>query len=185
MQSKFNLLDKFIRHLRLRKIRPYFKEKKVVADLGCGDGSVLKFLSSKIKIGYGLDKNILELKEKNLYFSCQDITESLPLENERFEIVLLLAVLEHLVNPISLFKEIKRILKTEGLLILTTPTPKSQGLLEFLAFKLKLISQKEIKEHKHYYSQRELIDLLRENDLKILKMESFCFGFNTLAIAKK
>ena len=184
-QQEFNLLDKFIRYLRLRKILPYLKENDIVCDLGCGDGSILKFLSSKIKEGYGIDKDVLEFEEKNLRFIRRDITKPLPFENKKFDVILFLAVLEHLEPSNSVFNEAWRILKTGGLFILTTPAPRSRSLLEFLAFRLKIISRKEIKGHKHYYSKQELIELLDRHNFKILKLESFCLGFNTLAVAQK
>jgi SAM-dependent methyltransferase len=185
LQQEFNLLDKFIRYLRLRKILPYLKKESIICDLGCGNGSIIKLLSSKIKEGYGIDKNNPEFEEKNLHFIQGDIAKPLPLENEKFNIVLFLATLEHLESPDSVFNETWRILKTKGLLILTTPTPQSRPLLEFLAFKLKIISLEEVKDHKHYYSKQELIGLLKKYKFKILKLESFCIGFNTLVVACK
>lgn len=182
--NDFNLLDKFIRHLRISKILPYLKKEDIVCDLGCGDGSSLRFLSSRIKEGYGLDKNIRESKENNLYFLSQDITSPLPFEDNKFDIILSLAVLEHLDSFGSLIKEAKRVLKNNGLFILTTPTPASKTLLEFLAFKLKIISEKEIRDHKHYYTKEELINLFKDN-FQILKIKTFSFKFNTLIVLKK
>ncbi len=185
LQQEFNLLDKFIRYLRLRKILPCLGINNVVCDLGCGNGSILKFLSSKIKEGYGIDKNTPEFEEKNLHFIRGDIIQSLPFENEKFDVILLLAILEHLESPNSVFYEAYRILKPGGRFILTTPAPRSQPLLEFLAFKLKIISQEEIKEHKHYYSKQELIDLLKKHNFKVLKLKPFCLELNTLVVAQK
>lgn len=184
-QREFNLLDKFIRYLRFKKILPHLEINSIVCDLGCGDGSILKFLSSKIKEGYGIDKKISEFKGKNLHFIRGDITQALPFENKKFNVVLLLAVLEHLESPNSVFREIYRVLKPKGGLILTTPAPRSRFLLEFLAFKLKIISQEEIAEHKHYYSKQELIDLLEKHNFKVLKLKPFCLGLNTLVVAQK
>jgi 2-polyprenyl-3-methyl-5-hydroxy-6-metoxy-1,4-benzoquinol methylase len=184
-QQEFNLLDKFIRHLRLKEISPYLKKDDVVCDLGCGDGNVLRTLSPKIKKGYGIDKESLDSEEGNLRFTRGDITKALPFENEQFDAILSLAVLEHLESLDSIFNEAGRTLKKQGLFILTTPTPSSKLLLEFLAFKLGVISSKEIKEHKHYYSKQELVDLFKKYDFKTMKLKRFCLGLNTLAVAQK
>jgi len=184
-QQEFNLLDKFIRHLRLREISPYLKKNDVVCDLGCGDGSILEALSLKIKEGYGIDKESSDYKKGNLRFIRGDIAKPLPFKNERFDAILFLAVLEHLESPDFIFNEAGRILKRKGLFILTTPTPSSKPLLEFLAFKLGIISSREIKEHKHYYSKQELIKLSKKYNFKMIKLKQFCLGFNTLAVARK
>ena len=57
----------------------------------------------------------------------------------------MLAVLEHLDHPIEIVKEIERILKPKGKLILTVPSRNSKPVLEFLAYKLKI--------QKHRYFQ--------------------------------
>lgn len=184
-QQEFNLLDKFIRHLRLREISSYLKKNDIVCDLGCGDGSILQALSPKIKEGYGIDKESSDFKKGNLRFIRGDITEILPFGSEQFDVILFLAALEHLVSPDFILKEAYRTLKKEGLFVLTTPAPASKTLLEFLAFKLGVISSREIKEHKHYYSKQELINLLKKHNFKTIKLKPFCLGFNTLAVARK
>lgn len=137
LQKEFNLLDKFIRYLRLIKIVPYLGLDRVVCDLGSGDGIVLKSISKKIREGYGVDKEVPKFKEENLHYIRADITQPLPFENEKFDIVLFLAVLEHLELSNIILSEVWRILKYGGKFILTTPAPQSRWLLEFLAFKLK------------------------------------------------
>jgi ubiquinone/menaquinone biosynthesis C-methylase UbiE len=184
-QQEFNLLDKFIRYLRLREISPYLKKNDVVCDLGCGNGSILEALSPEIKEGHGIDKESFDSEKGNLRFVRGDITKPLPFKNEQFDVILFLAALEHLESPDSIFNEAGRILKKKGLFVLTTPSPSSKPLLEFLAFKLGAISSREIKEHRHYYSKQELIDLFKKYNFETIKLKQFCLGFNTLAVAQK
>ncbi len=185
LQKEFNFFDKFIRYLRLKKILPYIDKNKIVCDLGCGDGTILKTISERIKEGYGLDVKMASSDKTNLHFIEADIAKPLPLESDKFDAVFLLAVLEHLESPDIILNEIRRILKPDGKLVLTTPSPRSRPLLEFLAFKLKLISRDEIMDHKHYYSKKELNDLLIKFGFKILKIKTFEFGLNLLAVAEK
>jgi 2-polyprenyl-3-methyl-5-hydroxy-6-metoxy-1,4-benzoquinol methylase len=182
---KFNWLDKFMSYLRLKQIKPYIGEGGIICDLGCGDGNVLKSVSLKIKNGIGLDRDIMNSRKDNLCFIQADVIQPLPLENNKFDVVLLLAVLEHLTSHGVLFEEIWRILRPGGKLILTTPSPHSRFLLEFLAFKLKIISKEGVLDHKHYYSKQELKDLLLKFGFKIIKIKSFEFGMNFLAVAQK
>ena len=72
---------------------------------------------------------------------------------------------------------------------MTTPTPISKPLLEFLAFKLHIINEEEIKEHVHYYSRKDIDDLIlklsESYKLEIIKYKRFEFGFNSLIVIKK
>jgi len=191
LQRKSDWLNKFLQHLRFSQIKPYIKKEDIICDLGCGDRSFLKILAPEIREGYGIDidKETPEFKEKNSHFISGDITKPLPFEDEKFNAVLCSAVLEHLESPDSIFIEVWRILKRKGLFILTTPAPPSQPLLEFLAFILKITPEKkvreDIKEHKHYYSKQELINLLEQHNFKILELKPFCLGLNILAVARK
>jgi SAM-dependent methyltransferase len=77
----------------------------------------------------------------------------LPFEDNYFNAVTLLAVVEHL-NPDSmalLFKESRRVLKPGGMVILTTPAAWSDGLLKFMA-QINLVSAEEIHEHAFAYN---------------------------------
>jgi SAM-dependent methyltransferase len=77
----------------------------------------------------------------------------LPFDHDYFEVVTLLAVVEHL-NPDSLaelFKESRRVLRPGGMVILTTPAAWSDGLLHLMAH-LNLVSAEEIHEHAFAYT---------------------------------
>ena len=99
----------------------------------------------------------------------------------------MLAVLEHLdlilVNP--LFSEFKRVLKPNGKIILTSPTPKSKNIMDFLAFKLGIISKLEIGDHKKYYSKKDLEKLSRQNGFVLEEYKTFQFGLNSLCLFEK
>lgn len=97
----------------------------------------------------------------------------------------MLAVLEHLQCPEEIIKEIYRVLKPGGTLILTTPSPLSKPLLEFLAFKLNLIDRNEIADHKQYFSVEALRRLLAINKFAINKLHTFEAGFNIFAKTTK
>lgn len=63
-------------------------------------------------------------KKYNLEYKLADIANT-EFEGEKFDIILLLEVLEHLNTPYSVFNEIYRILKPKGYIILTYPNPLS------------------------------------------------------------
>jgi ubiquinone/menaquinone biosynthesis C-methylase UbiE len=67
-----------------------------------------------IKRGGGMSNS----GDPNLFLATAD---ALPFQDEIFDAVLLIEVLEHIVNDVAALKEISRVMKPEGLLTLTAP----------------------------------------------------------------
>lgn len=105
-----------------------------ILDIGTGEGNVLFTLRDKFSKLYGLDfsqtafdraqqiKSILSDKEQNkIFFSCNDANQKLPFDDSSFDVILLLAVLEHVFDPYRVLREAKRVLKPGGMLFLSVP----------------------------------------------------------------
>lgn len=78
---------------------------------------------------------------------------SLPFDDGFFNVVTLLAVVEHL-NPDSMaliFREVHRVLCSGGRVIMTTPAAWSDSLLHLMA-RMQLVSAEEINEHAYAYT---------------------------------
>jgi 2-polyprenyl-3-methyl-5-hydroxy-6-metoxy-1,4-benzoquinol methylase len=183
------MLDKTIELLRLSKINKYIKPNLVILDLGCGyNGSLLNSISNKIKNGVGVDLSVSDKKiNKNIKLIEGKADNRIELKSNSFDLVTALALIEHVENPGKMVKEAYRLLKKGGLFLITTPSVSSKPILEFLAFKLGVISYEEIKDHKRYYDIKSLKLLLIDSGFKANKINinSFEFGMNILAIAKK
>lgn len=180
------LLEPFLRRMRISKIIKHIPDNCILCDVGCGfDAKFLLDISDRILKGYGFDKKIKNKYIKNIELMSADISDNIPLPDESVDRVTLLAVLEHLSNYETVLSECYRILKCGGALILTTPSPISKPLLEFLSFKLNIVSPDEIEDHKHYYSKRDLADILERAGFENAEIKSFEFGLNNMAIAFK
>ena len=118
-----------------------------------------------------------------IFFKEADLNQTLPLTDNSVDIVTALAVIEHLNQPNIFVNEIFRILKPGGECILTTPAPTSKALLEFLAYKIHIISEKDIRDHKQYLNRSGIITLFEKFDS--VTISYFQFGLNTLIHAKK
>lgn len=184
---KEELLEPILRQMRINRIKKYIPSDCFLCDVGCGFNA--KFLLSMepfVKKGIGFDKKVSSLKSNKIYLKNVGLDKTLPLESEQVNCVTLLAVLEHLEYPTEILQECHRILKSGGVLILTTPTPTSKPILEFLSFKLHIVNPVEIADHKNYFNGNQLTHMLKNDcgfDNVIAK--TFQFGLNNLVIAYK
>jgi len=96
-----------------------------VLSVGCGTAAELRPLTERGFFALALDPErsfLLDGKAKaNAEDYIQAIGEKMPLHNNVFDVVLLFEVLEHVINPDAVLKEINRVLKPDQLLLLTVP----------------------------------------------------------------
>ena len=180
------LLDNFIRFLRIKKVKKYIPKNVVLCDLGCGPTAFfLNLLKTKIEKGVGIDKKIKQVSRENLKLINFEIQKQILLPDKSIDCLTMLAVLEHLNYPEQVLKECWRVLKKNGFLIITVPSPIADPVLRFLAYKLKLIETKELEDHKHYFSVKKLSKILKQTGFQVLKLKKFEFGFNIFVLAVK
>ena len=116
------------------------------------------------------------------------IEETLPkLENELLDVVLLISVLEHLVDPGFVLQSVWHLLKPSGVLLVNVPTWIGKRFLEFSAFRLGLSPKMEMDDHKMYYGKRDLWPILVRAGFKPseIQLRYHKFGLNLLAVARK
>jgi len=156
-------------------------------DIGCAYGYYTKFYLNKCKNVYGIDPNedLIKIAKKRypkIKFKIGS-AEKIPFKDNYFDVVLLNDVLEHVNNEEKTLSEIYRVLKENGIIILTVP---HKGLFRFMDVdnyswyarnkfpKLYKIIRKEItvkpgyeKKHRHYSIKD--IEKLFEGKFKIEK----------------
>lgn len=91
-------------------------------DLGCGDGDYSRRLKA---LGFQVTAADLDAGRFRdagaVPFKRCDVTERLPFDDQSFDYVVFLEIIEHLRNPYSVVQELNRILKPQGQLVLSTP----------------------------------------------------------------
>lgn len=188
LMSKEPFLEPILRKLRIKKITNHISKDCDLCDFGCGTRALLlNTLKPYIRSGVGLDLRLKPQSDKKFKLIQCNLDEDVPLRSNIIDVITSLAVLEHLNNPLKNLTEAHRILKKGGVLILTTPAPVSKKILEFLTFKLGILSIDTVGDHKNYFDKKILKDMLicagfEESKVKI---KSFQIGFNNLVIAKK
>jgi SAM-dependent methyltransferase len=115
-------IDRIIREAK----RYGVKEGANILDCGSGPGKVAAFLSDSFntKSVFGLDINADELKVSaipNVMLANMDTGRKLPFKDSSFDLVFCNHVIEHLLDPDNLLDEVSRVLKNDGVFVVTTP----------------------------------------------------------------
>lgn len=186
-----SIIDKILAVLRYNQIKKYILSDQVVVDLGCGyQADFIRHLLTKEKIlkAIGVDWRINQAKPiTGLELIQADLNKAVRLPNNSADLIMATAVIEHLEPPIIIIKEMHRILKAKGIAIITSPSPVAKQILEILAYKLKIIDEQEIRDHKKYYTKKELADIFIKAGFRRekIKIKGFLLGLNNLVISEK
>lgn len=97
-----------------------------ILDAGCGDATFLGFVHQRFPdfALHGCDfapSRLVQAKIPTLQLTQADLHKGLPYEDAQFDVVYSGEVLEHLWNPDSFVKEIQRVTKPGGHVIMSTP----------------------------------------------------------------
>ena len=167
------------------------KEGEKVLDLGCGNGRWSKVFKKKKVDYFGIDNSerLIEIAKENFpeaKFLVGDAL-NLPFPDDFFDEVYSIALLHHIPSEdfrIKVLKEAKRVLKPGGILILTCwkihQWREIFALLKYTLLKLIGRSKLDFKDffvpwgkkmlrYYHFFTQRELENLLRKVGFEILE----------------
>jgi ubiquinone/menaquinone biosynthesis C-methylase UbiE len=203
-QRNYNL---FAKDFALRRQKPwpeieslilkYFKENNKVLDLGCGSGQYSQIFKDKNAFYFGVDfsEKLIEIA-KNQYLNTTINNKiqfifanafSLPFEDNFFDLVFSIATLHHIPSQKlrkEFIKEIKRVLKKDGILIITVWNLFNKKnyfkILKANFLKLLRLSKLDFndiilplgpipKVYFHCFRKKEVEDLLVKNQFQILE----------------
>lgn len=166
-------MNKYGRPYELRRIkiiksiynRIAFEKTWKAADIGCGIGfyaDIIRPLVSKIECLDISPQNIKICRSKGYDAVSHDINQGLPYEDSEFDFVNALEIIEHLENPLYFLEELKRIIKPQKYLFISTLNRISPE-----GWKGRIVEKIKNKKwdgwdstHKHLFSYSEFMNIL-------------------------
>lgn len=149
--------------------------KVMLLEAGCGAGRHLFPLASNKFVEYSVGVDFShgairiakrlssQQKIEGVAFVTGDI-RNLPFRDDDFDVVLSLGVIEHFSDPLPLIMEMKRVLKSNGLLFLETPNKSAFAMTEAM-----ITRAKERFGRQDLYSPEELGVLVKKCDMHLIK----------------
>lgn len=111
--------------------RNLLNKKMIVLDAGCGSGQHSLKIAPYVKRVIGIDRDLKNLKIakvsarleniKNVQFGYGDLEKKISFKKETFDLAILFDVLEHIVKRQLFLKGVKRVLKSNGRVIVVIP----------------------------------------------------------------
>ncbi|OLC60476.1 MAG: hypothetical protein AUG14_04625 [Candidatus Rokubacteria bacterium 13_1_20CM_2_68_19] len=140
-----------------------------LVDVGCGVGNLIGVARGRCQTVHGCDVSevaVVEACGRGVIGVCADLnTGALPYRSGAFDRATCLEVIEHVIDPLQLLRELHRVLRPAGRLILTTPN------IRYFRNVARLVWRGEFPHtttdtfvwgggHLHYFTRRDLAGLL-------------------------
>jgi len=147
-------------------ISKYANKTTTILDIGCGPGLLLSELQNNGREIFGVDLSPIALefcKKRGLKNVSLADAGALPFSDNTFDVVLLLDMLEHVQDDSGVLREARRVLKSEGIVIIFVP-----------CFNFLWTKNDEISHHYRRYTLPELTNKISSN-FTILRKTYFNF----------
>jgi len=171
MNSKSIYKNDFRKNCKKYNYISSFKPGRLL-DVGCRHGSFLKFL-----VPFGWDAEGFEFSDTipnpfNCKISYNDIHQY---DDERFDVVTMWAVLEHLYHPNEYISHIHNILKEDALLVVQVP--------KFNSYSARFLYHDDVPRHVSAFTSKWIVHYLAQFGFKVISINTKCTiwygGFDT------
>ncbi len=179
--ARYEKCAQIVSNLILKKPSSGEPKTMKILDVGCGDGVLLSFIEKKLNSRsselYGVDLShkaisAAQNKIKNGHFYKSSVYK-LPFQENTFDVIVSTDVIEHVSRPKKMLKEIKKVAKENGNIIIGTP--------------IKYTEEPQDKNHYQEFYPKQLIELIKLffKDCKLIKSHNllyFCLYNRSLKI---
>lgn len=173
-----NLIEKISIKIKERQILNNLLNKKFklkILDIGCGNGRFLTNISNSRFDKYGVEINpegYKRCREKKLKTYNQEL-KNINFEDNFFDAITLWHVIEHLDNPSEVMLNIKKILKKEGILVISTPNTTSLG----FKYGQSLWFHLDVPRHLILYNKKSLEYFFDKTGFKVIQEKNIFYDF--------
>lgn len=160
--------------------------KLKILDIGCWDGSYAVRFKKRTNIVYGVESSrtaATKAKQKRIIVQQGNYMEERFFTNIKFDIVVAGEIIEHVFDTDLFLEKIKKNLKKNGILLLSTPNVASLPRRLLLLLGINPILEfrnipKITAGHIRYFTFRDLHGLLTEHNFEIISSRSDVLNFN-------
>ena len=167
-------LQRYWQRRRYVLIRKYLEGEESILDIGCGSSRIIQSLPGAVAMDVAIRK-VRFLQKTNSKRVCAS-TFHLPFKDHSFSQAIHSQVIEHIPLDKNIYRELNRVMKPDGNLIIGTPdygriwwpiTEYFYGLLMPNAY---------ADEHITHYTKESLTEILEEHGFKVLSHIYICAG---------
>lgn len=174
------LLQRWRIYLAAKAIRPHDR----VLDIGCFQGEFLIYVEKRIDTGIGIDPLLgiesIGEKIKLLRWSFQ---EPMPFPDNYFDVIVMLATIEHINDREAIAREGSRLLKSAGRMIITVPEPAVDIVIDLLV-RLRLADGMSLEQHSGFKPD-SLPGIFSNYGFRLAARRKFQLGLNNLFVFEK
>jgi 2-polyprenyl-3-methyl-5-hydroxy-6-metoxy-1,4-benzoquinol methylase len=179
------LLSPFLEQTRLRQAARHIPAGAAILDIGCGRARILRHIAPP-KRYVGLDVLSAPVESNRAAYPQH---EFLIVDSQRadlaglgaFDVILMVAVIEHFHHPLDVLRQSASRLTEHGHIVITTPHPRGERVLDVGA-RFRICSPEAHEEHQPLLRKEQLRDLAQQAGLRLHHYRTFLCGMNQLAI---
>ena len=179
-KAPFELVIRQFRWQRSRKILRLMDPGRIL-DVGCGRGRMLDEFKRRgwETFGTELSEQATGFAREEFGLNVRAITlEDWGFEDNFFDVITLWHVLEHLPDPQGTLREVSRILKDDGLVVVSTPN--------FDSFQARVSKEKwfhlDVPRHHYHFSTRTLTQMLESAGFKVWRQHFFSLEYDPFGL---
>lgn len=177
------LVDRLLQRWRARMTRPWVPAGARVLDIGCHQGEFLKSLGCRIGPSVGMDPLAEAVTCPTYRLLSEPFQPPAPFNDGSFDIVILMATLEHIRDKQALALECSRLLCSGGRVVATVPCVRVDAIVAILR-RLKLADGMSLEEH-HGFDPRLTPSVFTSCGFELEYSRRFQFGLNHLFVFRK
>lgn len=172
INSTYQSVRKYTLLKKLQLISRYFKTGSIL-DIGCGTGEFLNTckLAKWETIGIEPDEDARKMAVNNYSLDVRSESELQNIPDSSFEIITMWHVLEHVPKLNERVKELKRLIKPNGIIIIAVPNSDS---LDAKIYKEKWAAY-DVPRHLYHFNPKDIDTLFKNHGMKMFKILPMVF----------